>query len=679
MENGKSKENRRARGRRRNSKKEDNRESEQMSEEPLLWSDYSIIDNEDTVGTGTMERGLSPNTGNVNGDEGRSTFSLMSPALRRQLQTHKNILRLLHENKLVSTQINGQRILSVQPIRWSGPTPGIDCEIFVGRIPKTIYEDTLYPLFRVIGEIFQIRLMVDMAELTRGYCFIMYTNPEDAAKAITQLDQHEILPGKKIRVLASVNKCKLYVGPLPWHITSEEVVRVIYASAWDIECVSIYRFLNHDAAYAIVSFKSHRNAALARRKLRPERLFKCNEVHVEWARVDWNPSNVYEDRGIVDSKGDVQITRKHLQFKKATYSSAPKSLSPISPPDYNIKSSPSKDLHNSSGSFSKYLPSSSGSPSKNIHSSIGTRYSNMLTMTAALNNSLPDDPSNKTPDVDAHSKVQLLDDHCDAVRDQIDLKDSNKDNFRNFDMWNSSLVSQLPRWSTSSNSSKNHVLSTKVLDVPGRSCESNMRYMPLNTLPTPYQYTNNIDILNCRDMYHYLSNERIDYSQPIAADIIPHQLPLYRQNYPEASYVTPQPSVPSMVFQHPYDAAAYEKYLIFNYSRNIPEIDMSSHIYLKNQSHVRDESVAVDRSFNLGKKKNDRRIRSAKTLTKTENDFASLYISNVASSKIRPDTPKFTQKHARRVLSENTLFRTDINDERRLRPILKQTTDRILP
>lgn len=70
------------------------------------------------------------------------------------------------------------------------------------------------------------------------------------------------------------------------------VCQVIYASAWDIEYVSIYRFPNHDAAYAIVSFKSHRNAALARRKLRPEKLFKCNEVHVEWARVDWNPSNV---------------------------------------------------------------------------------------------------------------------------------------------------------------------------------------------------------------------------------------------------------------------------------------------------------------------------------------------------------------------------------------------------
>lgn len=161
----------------------------------------------------------------------------MCPSLRRQLQTHKNVLRLLHEYKLVSTQINGQRILSIQPIRWSGPTPGIECEIFVGRIPKTIYEDTLYPLFKMIGEVFQIRLMVDMAELTRGYCFIMYTNPEDAARAIAQLDQYEISPGKKIRVLASVNKCKLYIGPLPWHIPSEEVVRV---SPWPVFTVGSY-------------------------------------------------------------------------------------------------------------------------------------------------------------------------------------------------------------------------------------------------------------------------------------------------------------------------------------------------------------------------------------------------------------------------------------------------------
>lgn len=298
-------------------------------------------------------------------------------------------------------------------------------------------------------------------------------------------------------------------------------------------------------------------------------------------------------------------------------------------------------------------------------------------MTAALNDSSPDGPCDKTPGVDAHNEVQLLDGHCDAVRDKMDLRDPNKDNFRNFDMWNSSLVSQLPRWPASLNSSKNHVLPTKVLDVSGRNCESNMRHMPLNTLPTAYQYTNSIDMLNCHDNYHYyLPN---DYGQSIAADIIPHQLPLYRQNYPEASYIMPQPSTSSMAFQHPHDAAAYEKYFVFNYYRNIPQMDAFSHTYLKNQSHARNESVAVDCSSALVRKKNDRRLRSPKTPTKTENVAALMSCtSNAASSKIRPDTPKSTQKHARKVLSENSLFRADINDERRLRPILKQTTDRTL-
>lgn len=271
------------------------------------------------------------------------------PVLHRQLQTSKNILQLLHEYNLTSTQINGQRILSIQAIRWNGPTPGIDCEIFVGRIPRTIYEDTLYPLFKLVGEIFQIRLMIDIAEFTRGYCFIMYTNPEDAARAITQMDQYEILPGRKIRVLATVNKCNLYVGPLPWSIMSEDVVKValyrsyymlikfntislfrlhncfsiltvmciaffqvLYSSAWDIEHVSVYRFLNHEAAYAIVAFKSHRSAALARRRLRPEKLFKCNSVHVEWARLDWTPSNVVNNFSQLGILTDFTIRRDQI-------------------------------------------------------------------------------------------------------------------------------------------------------------------------------------------------------------------------------------------------------------------------------------------------------------------------------------------------------------------------------
>nr|XP_012225071.1 PREDICTED: uncharacterized protein LOC105673776 isoform X2 [Linepithema humile] len=505
MESNKSKENHKAS--RRRSKKEEKREAEKLnskSEESILWPYYSVTGAENTMNI--MQQETSSNLNNLdNGNENNSKSSLMCPALRRQLETHKNILKLLHEHKLVSTQINGQRILSIQPIRWNGPTPGIECEIFVGRIPKTIYEDTLYPLFKEIGEIFQIRLMVDMAETTRGYCFIMYTNPKDAVHAIARLDEYEILPGRKIRVLATINKCKLYIGPLPWHIASEEVVKVIYASVWDIEYVSIYRFPNHDAAYAIVSFKSHRNAALARRKLRPAKLFKCNEVHVEWARVDWNPSNVYEDRGTVNDKGDVQITRRYLQPKRAVslVSTQNKSnynrkqITPICPPKSNGRVSPSKSAKCN-----------------------GTRYSTMLTMSAMLDESR----NNKLKvNTDINDNVQLLNEHC---KDKMYWKnDADANSFPNFDMWNSNLVPSLPNSPTDSSSLKNYESLDKILNQSIYNWESSIKYVsPKTSSFNGYRYPNDPGVSDyCHPTYNYYLNKTVDQNQPISTGAVRYQ------------------------------------------------------------------------------------------------------------------------------------------------------------
>lgn len=305
----------------------------------------------------------------------------------------------------------------------------------------------------------------------------------------------------------------------------------------------------------------------------------------------------------------------------------------------------------------------------------------MLTMTATLSDSLFDS-GDKILNVNAQSHaVQSLDAFGHVVKNETHLEDSNKDNFRNFDMWNSGLVSQLPRSSESPIGTKKHGLPTKILDVPEHSWESNMRHMSLNTSPKGPGCTNNNNVFNYRDNHYHSSNERIDHGRPIATDIITHQLPLYHNNYPEASYVMPQPPPSSVMFQNPYDVAAYEQYLIFNYFRNVPPaLGHHSYAYQKNQSAPDNESVAVFRSPVSVKKKNDRKLRPAKTLTKTENNVAALplYAGNVPSSKNRIDTMKSTQKHTRRILSENTLSRTDTNDERRLRPILKQTTDRFL-
>ncbi|KAL0101778.1 hypothetical protein PUN28_019129 [Cardiocondyla obscurior] len=514
----KSKENRKG-NRKRGGRKDDKSRRKNPKNEDSVW--LQVVDDENHV-----ERDASLDRENFdNGSDKASVKTYMSPVLDRKLETHRNVLRLLYEQQLISTQINGQRILSIQPVRWSGPIPGIECEIFVGRIPKTIFEDTLYPLFKTVGEIFQIRLMVDMAELTRGYCFIMYTNQENAARAIVQLDEHEIIPGRKIRVLASINKCKLYVGPLPWNIQSEEVVRVIYASAWDIEYVSIYRLSNHNAAYAIIFFKSHRNAALARRKLRPERLFKCNETHVEWARVDWNPSNMYEDRGMVDDKGNVQITRKFLEPKKIVpHTSAPpttqnisksenrKQLSPICPPSGGGNWIGNKSVSNSTS---------------NGHHP--TRYSTMLALSAM--DVLSDDKS-RTMLTEINNNVQPSNGNC-HFQDKMWKKDA-ANSFPDFDMWKSNLVPALPdlvptlpkSFSDKSKGYDDIPSLSKGIKKLWHNLENDVMYPSQYPLLNGCQYSNNLDVSSRQSSFS--TGKAIDRIQPI--------IPAYHQNYP-ACYV----------------------------------------------------------------------------------------------------------------------------------------------
>lgn len=58
-------------------------------------------------------------------------------------------------------------------------------QVFVGKIPRDLYEDELVPLFESAGPIWDLRLMMDpLSGQNRGYAFITYCNKEDAQKAV---------------------------------------------------------------------------------------------------------------------------------------------------------------------------------------------------------------------------------------------------------------------------------------------------------------------------------------------------------------------------------------------------------------------------------------------------------------------------------------------------------------
>ncbi|KAG8038979.1 hypothetical protein G9C98_003286 [Cotesia typhae] len=219
-------------------------------------------------------------------------------SFQESIEISKNVLEISKTSGLDITQVNGQRKLG-PPKDWVGEAPSPECEVFVGNLPRNIYENKLYPIFQRAGEIFEIRLMMDFSGTNRGYCFIKYTKPEYAAKAIKELNEWPIEKGKKIGV-------KIYE-------TTESVTQV-----------AVYTIAKSNTANkpmqkkALISYKAHIDAAMARRKLMPQRtiLFPNVELIIDWAHPSSSMHNVIEECGVMSKDGEIHISERYIEPKK---------------------------------------------------------------------------------------------------------------------------------------------------------------------------------------------------------------------------------------------------------------------------------------------------------------------------------------------------------------------------
>ena len=82
--------------------------------------------------------------------------------------------------------------LSSPPPEWSGPPPPKGCEVFVGKVPRECCERELVPIFERVGQIFELRLMMNFTGLNRGFLFVRYTTREAAKRAVRELNNYEI-------------------------------------------------------------------------------------------------------------------------------------------------------------------------------------------------------------------------------------------------------------------------------------------------------------------------------------------------------------------------------------------------------------------------------------------------------------------------------------------------------
>ncbi|XP_023713285.1 probable RNA-binding protein 46 [Cryptotermes secundus] len=205
-----------------------------------------------------------------------------------------NILEFLRKTGYTLVQKNGQRRLGGPPPKWEGPPPPKGSEVFVGKIPRNCFEDELVPVFEEVGKIYELRLMMDFSGSNRGFGFVTYSSPEVATRAVEKLNNREIRLGMRIGVVKSVNNCKLFISGIPSGESESDIRRVLCLVTEGVVEVRLIkktgyggmnRSTNSNVQNAIVEYDSHCSAALARRRLIPnrEKLWGRNTI-VDWAK-----------------------------------------------------------------------------------------------------------------------------------------------------------------------------------------------------------------------------------------------------------------------------------------------------------------------------------------------------------------------------------------------------------
>ncbi|TNN13722.1 APOBEC1 complementation factor [Schistosoma japonicum] len=199
------------------------------------------------------------------------------------------LLALSEKTSYPILQENGQRCYGPPP-NWYESKPPKGCEVFIGRIPRDCYEDELVPIFELVGKIYMFRLMMDFNGYNRGYGFCMYTNRNDAKRAVIELDCYEIRKGKMLGVCLSIDNCRLFIGGIPKTKSKDEIMLEMLKVTDGVSDVIVHPSVVDKAknrGFAFVEYENHKSAAMARRKLIPGRIqLWGHRIAVDWAEPE---------------------------------------------------------------------------------------------------------------------------------------------------------------------------------------------------------------------------------------------------------------------------------------------------------------------------------------------------------------------------------------------------------
>ncbi|XP_068160900.1 APOBEC1 complementation factor isoform X3 [Antennarius striatus] len=224
-------------------------------------------------------------------------------------------------------QENGQRRYGGPPPDWDSPPPERGSEIFVGKLPRDLFEDELVPLCEQFGRIYEVRMMMDFNGNNRGYAFVTFSTKQEARAAMRQLNNYEIRSGRLLGVCASVDNCRLFVGGIPKTKKREEILSEMRKVTEGVVDVIVYPSAadkSKNRGFAFVEYESHRAAAMARRKLLPGRI----QLWGHAIAVDWAEPEVEVDEDTMATVKILYVRNLMLQTSEETIEKEFSSLRP---------------------------------------------------------------------------------------------------------------------------------------------------------------------------------------------------------------------------------------------------------------------------------------------------------------------------------------------------------------
>nr|XP_026692958.1 APOBEC1 complementation factor isoform X3 [Ciona intestinalis] len=263
---------------------------------PLSANDYLLIPNRTSVtpllhlGTPNLNLPDFANTRMIANNQQSVSESSNPEPLCNNPAKEAALHALCQKTGYTIKQENGQRKYGGPPPHWNDVIPGKGCEVFVGKLPRDLYEDELVPVLEKCGRIYELRLMMDFNGNNRGFAFVKYCAASEARAALKDLNNFEIRKGRLLGVCKSVDNCRLFVGGIPKTKQKEEILiemKKVTEGVCDVIVYPSAADKQKNRGFAFVEYQDHHTAAMARRKLmhtRPQ--IWGHPIAVDWAEPE---------------------------------------------------------------------------------------------------------------------------------------------------------------------------------------------------------------------------------------------------------------------------------------------------------------------------------------------------------------------------------------------------------